>query len=350
MVSLSEVRASNTQVTPATIPQVSVFVGATAGIGKAALAKLVSIGFPLRVYIIGRDEAAFQPALSELQASNPSATLIFLKGEISLMAESRRLTDIILSREKETGGAIDMLFLSSGFLPFLGRQETAEGIELSTAVAFYSRQVFIRRLLPLLQARAAARRATTGSLSSYRPRIVNVLAAGVETTDLFLDDLQLKEPGHFSIPSYAKHVATMTSVSLKRLAEQAENENVVIIHHHPGLVSTELLRKSWGDQWDENKQHGGPPAPLDMEQSTPMEAGERSLYIMTSAKYGGYGVPIGEEQETGLTVQKTRDGSLLCVGDKLETLNVGDVLDSLERNGAADKVWSLTNELIGDYL
>ncbi|KAJ1713256.1 short-chain dehydrogenase [Aspergillus flavus] len=350
MVSLSEVRASNIQLTPATIPQVSVFIGATAGIGKAALTKLVSTGFPLRAYIIGRDEAAFQPALRELQASNPSATLIFLEGEISLLAEARRLTDIILSREEETGGGIDMLFLSSGFLPFLGRQETAEGIELSTAVAFYSRQAFIRRLLPLLQARASARRATSGSLSSFRPRIINVLAAGVETTDLFLDDLQLKEPGHFSVPSYARHVATMTSVSLKRLAEEAENDGVVIIHHHPGLVSTELFRKSWGDQWDAKKQHSGPPAPPDMERSTPAEAGERSLYVMTSAKYGGSGVPIGEGQATGLTVQKTRDGSLLCVGDKLETLNVGDVLDSLENDGAADKIWDLTNQLIGEYL
>lgn len=371
MVSLSEVRASNIQVTPATIPQVSVFIGATSGIGKAALTKLVSTGFPLTAYIIGRDEAAFQPVLRELQASNPSATLIFLEGEISLLAEARRLTDIILSREDETGGAIDMLFLSSGFLPFLGRQgmpiaqhlaskvkvlmdfhheETAEGIELSTAVTFYSRQVFIRRLLPLLQARASAWCATSGSLSSFRPRIINVLAAGVETTDLFFDDLQLEEPGHFSVLSYARHVATMTSVSLKRLAEQAENEGVVIIHHHPGLVSTELFRKSWGDQWDEKKQHSGPPAPRDMERSTPTEAGERSLYVMASAKYGGYGVPIGEGQATGLTVQKTRDGSLLCVGDKLETLNVGDVLDSLENDGAADKIWDLTNQLIGEYL
>ncbi|OJJ78139.1 hypothetical protein ASPBRDRAFT_112184 [Aspergillus brasiliensis CBS 101740] len=350
MVSLSEVRASNTQVTPETIPKVSVFIGATSGIGKEALIKLVSTGFPLRAYIVGRDEAAFQPVLKELQASNPSATLIFLQGEISLMSESKRLTDIILSREKETGGAIDMLFLSSGFLPFRGRQETTEGIELSTAVSYYSRQVFIRRLLPLLQARAAARRATPGSSSSYRPRIVNVLAAGVETTDLFIDDLELKEPGHFSIPTYAKHVATMTSVGLKRLAEQADNHDVVIIHHHPGLVSTELVKKSWGDQWDEKKQHGGPPAPSDMERTTPAEAGERSLYVMTSAKYGGSGVPIVEGQETGLTVQKTKDASLLCVGDKLETLDVSNVLGSLEKDGVADKIWGLTNKLIGEYL
>ncbi|KAL2844572.1 hypothetical protein BJY01DRAFT_214871 [Aspergillus pseudoustus] len=346
MAPLSEVRASNNQLSPATVPAVSVFVGATAGIGKAALAELVSTGFPLRTYIIGRDEVAFQPILRELQASNPSATLIFLQGEISLLAEARRLTDIILSRES----SIDLLFLSSGFLPFTGRQETAEGIELSTAVAYYSRLVFIRRLLPLVQAQAAARRATQGLSSSFRPRVVNVLAAGAESADLFLDDLQLKEPGRFSVPSYARHVATMTSVSLKRLAEQSENKDVVIIHHHPGLVSTDLFRKSWGDQWDSGKQQAGPPARADIERSTPAEAGERSLYIMTSAKYGGDGVPVGQGQVAGSTVQGTSDRSLLCVGDKLETLDVGGVLDSLAESGAADTIWDYTNTLIGSHL
>ena len=66
-----------------------------------------------------------------------------------------------------------------------------------------------------------------------------------------------------------------------------------------------------------------------MERSTPAETGKRSLFVMTSAKYGGNGVPIGEGQEVGLTVQGTRNGSLLCVGDKLETLSVGGLLNWL---------------------
>ncbi|KAH8428358.1 uncharacterized protein LDX57_006059 [Aspergillus melleus] len=225
-----------------------------------------------------------------------------------------------------------------------------EGIELSTAVAFYSRQIFIRRLLPLLRVRALGQHAAQGSSSWFRPRVVNVLAAGAETANLFLDDLQLKEPGHFSIPNYAGHVAAMTSMSLKRLAEQEENREIAIIHHHPGLVSTDIFKKSWGDQWDNSKQHSGPPAPADMQRSTPAEAGERSLFVMTSAKYGGNGVPIREGQEVGLTVQGTRIGSLLCVGDKLETLNVGGLLDSLVETGASDTVWNHTNKLIGMYL
>jgi NADP-dependent 3-hydroxy acid dehydrogenase YdfG len=122
MVPLAEVRASNSHLTPATIPQVSVFVGATSGIGKASLTELVSTGFPLKAYIIGRDEAAFRPVLSELQATNLAAELIFLQGEISLMTETKRLTDIILAREGAARTGVDLLFLSSGFLPYQGRQ------------------------------------------------------------------------------------------------------------------------------------------------------------------------------------------------------------------------------------
>jgi hypothetical protein len=165
----------------------------------------------------------------------------------------------------------------------------------------------------------------------------------METTDLFLDDLQLKEPGNFSIPSFSRHVATMTSVTLKQLAEQAQNKDVIIIHHNPGLVFTDLFKKSWGEQWDERKQQSGPPAPANIERSTPEEAGERSLYVITSAKYGG-------DKGTGLTVQGTSDGSLFCVGDKLETLNNGDLLDSLVARGAADTICSYTDKLIAGYL
>ncbi|KAE8383453.1 hypothetical protein BDV26DRAFT_302971 [Aspergillus bertholletiae] len=340
MVPMSEVRASNKQLTAATVPQVAIFVGATAGIGKAALTELVSAGFPLKAYIIGRDEAAFQPTITELHALNPSANFTFLQGKVSLMAETTHLIDIILRREEH----IDLLFLSAGFLPFLGRQETSEGIELSTAVAYYSRLVFIRRLLPLLQAAAKP------GNGHFPPRIISVLGTGVETTNLFLDDLTLKQPGHFSVPSYTGHVATMTSASLKRLAEQPENKNIVIMHHHPGLVSTDIFKKSWGARWNESKENKGPAAPANIARSTPEEAGERSLFLMTSAKYGGNGVPVSEGQKGGWTVQGTSSGSLLCVGDQLETLNLGDLLNSLEQSGAADTIWNHTERLIGAYL
>lgn len=212
------------------------------------------------------------------------------------------------------------------------------------AVGYYSRQIFVRRLLPLL--RAAFKPGT----DQYCPRIVNVLGTGVETADLYLGDLELKQPDHFSVQSYANHSATMTSVSLKRLAERPENSNIIFIHHHPGLVSTEIFKKSWGDQWTEDKAAGGPKVTSDITRSTPEEAGARSLYVMTSSQYGGKGVPLTEGQEQGLTVNGTTDGSLFCVGNKMETLQLDGLLGDLERNGASDTIWCKTDELIENYL
>ena len=212
------------------------------------------------------------------------------------------------------------------------------------AVGYYSRQIFVRRLLPLLRA------AFKPGANQYSPRIVNVLGTGVETADLYLDDLELKQPDHFSVQSYAHHSATMTSVSLERLAKRPENSDIIFIHHHPGLVSTEIFKKSWGDQWSEDKAAGGPKVTSDITRSTPEEAGARSLYVMTSSQYGGKGVPLTEGQEQGLTVNGTTDGSLFCVGDKMETLQLGGLLGDLERSGASDAICNKTNELIGNYL
>ncbi|KAH8589547.1 hypothetical protein B0O99DRAFT_523037 [Bisporella sp. PMI_857] len=343
MVSLTEVRASNAQLTGNTTPRVAVFVGATAGIGKATLTQLVASGFPLKAYVVGRDEREFQPFLSEMRNLNPGAELVFLQGQISLMAETKRLTEAILGSEHH----INLLYVN---MPKLLRPlvilidvETTEGLELATAVAYYSRQIFIRRLLPLLRA------AVSPGADSYSPRIVNILGTGTETADLFLHDLTLKEPGHFSVSSYIAHCGTMTSSCLKRIAEEPENQDVIIIHNHPGLVSTEIFKKSWGGKLDEDAAGESLHIPEDLTRITPQEAGERSLYVITSAKYGGNGVPMSEGQKGGLSVKGTTRGSLLCVGDKLETLQL-DLLDSLEKSGAADVIWDKTDELIRDYL
>ncbi|KAL2127668.1 hypothetical protein VTI74DRAFT_10327 [Chaetomium olivicolor] len=338
MVSQTEVRASTAALTASTTPRVAVFVGATDGIGKSTLQQLVSRGFPIKAYIVGRNEVAFRPVLDELRCLNKSADFVFLQGQVSPLSNTRRIADEIVSRER----SIDLLFLSAGFLPFRGHEETSEGLELAFAVAYYSRQIFIRRLLPLLRV------AVDTAACSYEPRVVNVLGTGVETKDLFLNDLDLQQPGRLNISNFTGHIATRTSIALKRLAERPENRGVVIIHSHPGLVSTNIFNKSWGDQWAED----GSKAPKfsHLVHTTPREAGERSLYAITSAKYGGNGVPLQQGQEQGLTVKRTLNGSLFCVGDSLDTLELGELLSSLENSGAGDVIWNKTEEIIGEYV
>jgi NAD(P)-dependent dehydrogenase (short-subunit alcohol dehydrogenase family) len=118
MVSLPEIRASNEQITESTTPRIAVFVGGTAGIGKATLTALVSKKTPIKVYIIGRDKASRKSWLESLQGSNHQAEIIWLDGQVTLLAEVKRLCNEIKRRED----SIDLLFLSAGFLPFDSRK------------------------------------------------------------------------------------------------------------------------------------------------------------------------------------------------------------------------------------
>jgi hypothetical protein len=142
---------------------------------------------------------------------------------------------------------------------------------LSIAVAHFSRFAFILRLLPKLQAAAES------GPEQYSPRVISILAAGSESLDLFLKDLSLKELEHFNIPTYARHVATMVTLSMKHLAEQPGNEKIVFIHAHPGRVSTDLVRKSWGDRWNGAVPPTPAPSAGTLSQWTPDEAGEKAL-------------------------------------------------------------------------
>ncbi|KAM5353555.1 hypothetical protein ACJ41O_000205 [Fusarium nematophilum] len=297
------IRASNALIVEASVPKTAVFVGGTDGIGKATLKDLVSKGFPIKVYIVGRNEAGHRALLDELRALNPKANLIYVQGQISLVADS---------------------------------QQTSEGLEASQVVSYYSHIVFISRLLP--QLRGAAK-------SSASARVINVLAAGQESTNLFLDDLTLKHPGHFSIPTYAAHAATTVTLTLKRISEAPENKDIVFIHSHPGKVSTGLFMKSWAGRFDPSKAAAGPP-PGTFVELTPEEAGERCLYLITSAEFGGNGVPVQDGRQAALTLAHGARASLFSIDDKFEIVQQDDLLAELENMGAPQKIWDHTFEAI----
>jgi NADP-dependent 3-hydroxy acid dehydrogenase YdfG len=117
-ISLQEIKASNAKITASTSPQVAVFVGATAGIGKATLIRLIAQKTPLKVYLVGRNAAKQQAFIKDLRASNEQAEIIFVEAQVSLMSEVRRVCDEIKAKEMN----IDLLFLSAGFVPFAGRE------------------------------------------------------------------------------------------------------------------------------------------------------------------------------------------------------------------------------------
>ncbi|KAF7957399.1 hypothetical protein EAE96_002984 [Botrytis aclada] len=114
-----------------------------------------------KTYIIGRSESAAGRLLNGLKLSNSSATLNFLKGEISLIKEVDRICDEIRRKEEK----VDIVFLSAGYLSFDSRNESSEGIDIPQSLRYYSRIRFAYNLVPLLQA-------------APNPRVISILAGG----------------------------------------------------------------------------------------------------------------------------------------------------------------------------
>ncbi|KAL2823441.1 NAD(P)-binding protein [Aspergillus cavernicola] len=299
MVSISEVRASNARITQETVPHTAVFTGATDGIGKATLTRLLSAKLPVRVYLIGRNGDKQKAYLDTLRQSNKQAQIIWLEGQLSLLAETRRLCDEIKTRET----CLDALYMSAGFISSGERIETSEGNGLSQSLTYYSRIMMMTQLLPLLNA------------SPNNPRIISILNAGNESSSIYLDDFDLKQPGHFGLATLAKSLSTYTTLSMSRLA--SENPRVVFVHHYPGGVNTDLFKKVWGGKWYWPLFS---PA-LSMLATSPQDAAEKVLYLITSAKYGGRGVSLAVGQSPGLTMAKTKTaGSLFAINDKMKEL------------------------------
>lgn len=116
MVSLSAVRESNSTLRARPSGWVAVFVGATGGIGAGTIKQLVRNSSGPKFYVIGRSEAKFSRQRKELEALNPSAVIVFIQTEISLLRNVDAVCKEIASKEDH----VDLLFMSAGLLAFGG--------------------------------------------------------------------------------------------------------------------------------------------------------------------------------------------------------------------------------------
>lgn len=331
MVSYKEILASNALINDATAPRVAVFVGGTSGIGKFTVRALVATGASVRIYLVGRksSEERMHAFIQELHAINPKAEVIWTEGEVALLAETKRVCEAIKSKESR----VDLLFLTAGYAPFGTRRETAEGLEIAQSLEYYSRMLFVLHLLPLLGEAEA-------------PKVVSVLAGGLERATIDLDDLDLKKPGSFGGMKAQMQYAAMNTTTLEKLAN--DNPSVTFIHSWPGWVNTGNVRR------------GSDPnsimawfvwlilEPLiGLFAFSDEESGQRHLFQSTSAAFGGRGVPW--KGKPGInSLEKPADG-LFLVNYKCDCTPNAKVMPLL-REKALGKVWDHTQEVLRPYL
>ncbi|KAK9367257.1 hypothetical protein V1509DRAFT_191901 [Lipomyces kononenkoae] len=331
MVSYKEIQASNALINDATAPHVAVFVGATSGIGKFTVRALVATGASVRIYLVGRkcSEGRTHAFIQELCAINPKAEVIWTEGEVSLLAETKRVCQVIKSKESR----VDLLFLTAGYAPFGPRRETAEGLEIVQSLEYYSRMLFVLHLLPLLRVAEA-------------PKVVSVLAGGWERATIDLDDLDLKKPANFGGAKAQMQYAAMNTTTLEKLA--IENPDVTFIHSWPGAVSTGNVRRGQ----DPNSMMGWfvwlflEPL-IVLIGFSEEECGQRHLFQSTSAAFGGRGVPWKGKLGVN-SLEKQADG-LFLVNNKCDCTPNAKVMPLL-REQAQGKIWDHTQEVLQPYL
>ncbi|KAM0555115.1 hypothetical protein ACHAPJ_006466 [Fusarium lateritium] len=331
MVPYKKILASNALINDSTAPRVAVFVGGTSGIGNLTIKALIDAGTSIRIYLVGRNSSQERAKIfiQMLHAINPKAEVIWVEGEVSLLAETKRLCDIIKSKER----CIDLLFLTTGYAPFTTRRETSEGLEISQSLSYYSRMLFVQNFLPLLNA-------------AETPRVVSVLGGGLERTSINLDDIELKQPGNFNTMKAQMQYTAMNTMFLETLAN--ENPNVTFVHSWPGWVNTGNVRRGLDSGsvlawviW------------LFLEPLIAMfsfsdhESGQRHLFQSTSAAFGGHGTPWNGK--VGVNSMGKQENGLFLVNYKCDCTPNSKVMPAL-REKAEKRVWDHTQEVISPYL
>lgn len=117
--SLTQVQASNATISSLPPGLVAVFVGATSGIGEAALKEFVKNAKKPKCYLVGRSEQAANRIIGECKSINSDAHVVFMQADVSLIREVDRLCEDIKGMED----TVNILFLSAG-APLMDRSST----------------------------------------------------------------------------------------------------------------------------------------------------------------------------------------------------------------------------------
>jgi NAD(P)-dependent dehydrogenase (short-subunit alcohol dehydrogenase family) len=194
--------------------------GATDGLGKGLAADLAPSGG--RLILHGRNEEKGRALLEELEPKANGA-LEWRRADLSDLDEVRELAEALSEEDR-----IDVLVNNAGIGTAGGREESADGYELTFAVNYLAPFLLTRRLLPLLEQSAPS-------------RIVNVSSAGQMPIDF--EDVML-ERDYSGMQAYCQSKLALVMFTFD-LAEELEDKGVTANCLHPGTyMPTSMVRKA----------------------------------------------------------------------------------------------------------
>lgn len=276
--------------------------------------------------------------MASMKAINPAAQPTFMQADISLLQNVDRVCADIAAREQ----ALNLLFMTPGYLTLKGRDETAEGLDRKFALHCYARLRFVTNLLPLLTAAAADADADAGAGGGLS-RVVSVLdplasVRGGGAGALDYADLSLQKT--FSVARCSAHASLINSFFLEGLA--ARCPQTAFVHAYPAAVATGLMRDMPGSRY-----WAGLATALLKPIMVPLEeSGERHLFAATSGRYPPKGVGEGRDGD-GVVVGSdgVRGSGCYWVNWDGEVFPANKKIDATREHGAVAKVAQHADEV-----
>ena len=193
-----------------------VVTGGTSGIGEVAALRLAEKG--ARIVLIARDQTRAAATLVKLKNANPSAAHAAHYGDLSALAEMKRVAGEVAAAEPR----IDVLVNNAGAV-FLSRKTSVDGLEMTFATNHMAYFVVTNILLDRLKATPGA-------------RIVSTASDAHRSGKLDFDDLQSeKSYSSFRVYGTSKLCNILFTCELARRLDGAD---VTANCLHPGFVGT----------------------------------------------------------------------------------------------------------------
>ncbi|HEX3396944.1 MAG TPA: SDR family NAD(P)-dependent oxidoreductase [Steroidobacteraceae bacterium] len=204
--------------------KVVVITGATSGIGEVAAQRLAAMG--ARIVLVARDAARGQKTLTRLPSLGPGAAHSIYYGDLSRIAESKRVAAEIAAAEPR----IDVLINNAGAL-FGTRHVTADNLEATFATNHMAYFVLTLGLKANLLKGAPA-------------RVVSTASNAHKGYSLDFDDLQAAK-GYSAMGAYGR--SKLCNILFTReLARRWVGQGITANCLHPGFVATRFGDGSGG--------------------------------------------------------------------------------------------------------